>query len=71
MLVSVLIIGSLVQSAAVPVQEHTIRYGSQLRQAAQNNINRHNLCKTEKTGYPEWEGVGDMQKYPHLQLLLV
>lgn len=71
MLVSVLIIGSLVQSAAVPVQEHTIRYGSQLRQAAQNNINRHNLCKMEKTGYPEWEGVGDMQKYPHLQLLLV
>lgn len=52
MLVSVLIIGSLVQPAAVPVQEHTIRYGSQLCQAVQNKINTHDLYNLEKTEYP-------------------
>lgn len=71
MLVAVLIIGSLVESAAVPVQEHTIRYGSQLCQEDQNNISAHNLYNLEKTEYPQWEGMGDMQKCPHLKLLLV
>lgn len=47
---------------------HTIRYGSQ---AAQNSINTHHLNNLEKTENPEWEGVGDTQKCPHLQLLLV
>lgn len=71
MLVSVLIIGSLVQSSAVPLQEHAIRYGIQLCQALQNNINTHDLYNLEKAEYPKWEDVGDMQKCPHLQLLLM
>lgn len=40
MLVSVLIIGSLVQSAAVPLQEH-MACGIQLLQAFKNSINKH------------------------------
>lgn len=64
MLVSVLIIGSLVQSAAVPLQEHTIRYGIQLLQAFKNNINMHHLYNLGKTGCPKWKGVSNMQKCP-------
>lgn len=65
MLVSLLIIGSLVQSAAVPLQEHTIRYGIQLLKAFYNNINTHNLYYLGKTEYPKWKGVSDVQKCPH------
>jgi len=65
MLVSVLIIGNLVQSAAVPLQEHTIRYGIQLLQALKNSINTHNLYNLGKTEYPRWKSVSDTQKCPH------
>lgn len=65
MLVSVLIIGSLVQSAAVPLQEHTIRYGIQLLQAFKNSINTHHLYKLGKTEYPKWKGVSNVQKCPN------
>lgn len=65
MLVSVLIIGSLVQTAAVPLQEHTIRYGIQLLQAFKNSVNTHHLYNLGKTEYPKWKGVSDMQKCPH------
>lgn len=65
MLVSVLIIGSLVQSAAVPLQGHTIRYGIQLLQAFKNSIGTHDLYNLGKTEYPKRKAVSDMQTCPH------
>lgn len=63
MLLSVLIIGSLVKSAAVPLQEHTISYDIQLLQAFKNSINTHDHYNLGKTEYPKWKC--DKQKHPH------
>lgn len=65
MLVSLLIIGSLVQSAAVPLQEHIIRYSIQLLQAFYNNINTHNLYNLKERVHPKWKGVNNRQKCPY------
>lgn len=66
MLVSLLIIGSLVQSAAVPLREHIIRYSIQLLQAFYNNINTHSLYNLGERVYSKWKGVDDLQKSPYV-----